>query len=262
MVEIDKRRHYVLMIDTETANTHVDSETGKMDMSDVLVYDIGWAVVDTKGNIYETASYVNRDIFVYERDMMQSAYYGWKIPRYVAEIRSGQRIMASTYEIRMAMLETIERYDIKEAVAHNARFDHNSLNRTQQWTTASKFRYWFPFDSIEWWDTMKMAQDVICSMPTYKEFCKGHGFTLPNGAPRKTAEILYRFISGDAQFEESHTGLEDVLIEAEIMWYCFRQHKPMRKALFENRKEWPEATDFQKQLLASIKQNPTINGWA
>lgn len=269
---IDKRRHYVLVVDTETANTITESippvfdENGElvtpaktvMDMSNVLVYDCGWAVVDTKGNIYETASYVNRDIFVYERDLMQSAYYGWKIPRYVEEIRSGQRIMASTYEIRQAMLETIERYGIKEVAAFNARFDDNALRLTQRFITGSKYRYWFPFDSVEVWDIMKMAQDVICNMPTYRKFCEEHGYMTANGRLRKTAEILWRFISGNNDFEESHTGLEDVLIEAEIMWYCFRQHKPMRKALYENRKEFPQSTEFQRDLLASLKQTPVI----
>ena len=106
---------------------------------------------------------------------------------------------------------------------------------------------------------MKMAQDVICQMPTYKTFCQENGYTLPNGACRKTAEILYRFISGKEDFEESHTGLEDVLIEAEIMFYCFRQHKPMRKLLFENPREFPPLTDFQKELSASIRETPVIN---
>jgi hypothetical protein len=53
---IDHRRHYVLNFDTETANT---SGTGSnLDTSNALVYDCGWSVIDTKGNTYETASYV------------------------------------------------------------------------------------------------------------------------------------------------------------------------------------------------------------
>ena len=268
---IDKRRHYVLMLDTETANTLVDiipsevDEEGNvvtpekkvMDMSSVLMYDCGWAVVDTKGNIYETASYVNRDIFEYEQDLMQSAYYANKIPRYKAELASGQRVMASTYEIRQAMLDTIAKYGIKEAVAHNARFDYNTLNLIQRYVTKSKFRYWFPFDTITFWDTMRMAQDVICNMPTYRKFCEQHGYVTESGRLRKTAEILYRYITGDLEFEESHTGLEDVLIEAEIMWYCFRQHKPMRKNLFEER-NFPESTPFQRDLMQNLKQCPML----
>lgn len=139
MERIDKRKHYVLVVDTETANTIQDGDS--LDMSNVLVYDCGWAVVDTKGNIYETASYVNRDIFCEERDLMRTAYYNWKIPRYVEELRAGSRKMASTYEIRKAMLDTIEKWGIKEVAAHNARFDYNALNITQRYTTASRFRY-------------------------------------------------------------------------------------------------------------------------
>lgn len=78
----------MLVVVHETANTLTETdENGKtrMDMSCVLVYDCGWAVVDTKGNIYETASYVNRDIFNDERDLMRTAYYNWKIPRYIEE---------------------------------------------------------------------------------------------------------------------------------------------------------------------------------
>ena len=49
-----------------------------------------------------------------------------------------------------------------------------------------------------------------------------------------SAENLYRFIIKDPTFIEAHTGLEDVMIEKEIMAYCFRQHKKMRKKLWEN----------------------------
>lgn len=258
MGKIDRRIHYILVVDTETANTIV-KENGTIDMSDVLVYDCGWAVVDKRGTVYETASYVNRDIFCDERELMQTAYYANKIPLYVEELRTGARTMASTYEIRQSMLETMEKWDIEHVCAHNARFDNNALNRTQSYTTTGRFRYWFPFGKAIWWDTMKMAQDVIVPMPTYVKFCQKHGYILKNGKPRKTAEILYRFITGDINFEESHTGLEDVLIEKEILAYCFRQHRAMRKELYPP-KEWPKNTEFQCQLIANLRKYPTIRG--
>ena len=49
-MKIDKRHHYVLVVDTETANTLM-REDGKMDMSCVLMYDCGWCVMDTKGKV-------------------------------------------------------------------------------------------------------------------------------------------------------------------------------------------------------------------
>lgn len=231
MKDIDYRHHYVLVLDTETANTLVD-EDGRMDMSSVLMYDCGWSVVDTKGNVYLERSFINRDIFVYERELMRSAYYGWKIPRYVEDLRNGERIMANTYEIRQQMLADMELYHITEVVAHNARFDLNALNTIQRWTTKSQYRYWFPYGT-EVWDTMKMARDVIHKMPTYRRFCEEYGFLTANGRLSTTAENLYRFITKNPDFVESHTGLEDVQIEREIMFYCFRQHKKMRKGLWE-----------------------------
>lgn len=247
---IDKRRHYILMLDTETANT-IPTETG-LDMSNVLVYDIGWAVIDKSGNVYECASFVNRDVFVYERDLMQSAYYADKIPMYIEDLRQGYRTMADLREIRAAMLDTMERYNIKTVCAHNARFDLNACNGTQRYCTKSKWRYWFPYGT-EIWDTMKGVSQVMCKMPTYRKFCEENGYTLKNGQPRKTAEIAYRFISGNHDFAEEHTGLADVMIEKEILTYCFRQHKAMDLRLFPNAKEFPEPTPLQRQIMQVVR---------
>ena len=41
--------------------------------------------------------------------------------------------------------------------------------------------------------------------------------------PRKTAEILWRFLSGDNNFQEAHTGLADVEIEAQILLECLKR---------------------------------------
>ena len=231
MSKIDKRRHYILVVDTETANTHT-TEDGRLDTSSVLMYDCGWCVMDTRGNIYRERSFVNSDIFYHEEDLMQSAYYARKIPLYLADIEMGKRKVATTYAIRKAMLEDMAEYNITEVCAHNARFDLNALNSIQRWTTKSKYRYWFPFGT-EIWDSMKMARSVIHKMPTYRKFCEKYGFITKNGQLSTTAENLYRFIIKDPSFSESHTGLEDVQIEREIINYCYRQHKPMRKKLFE-----------------------------
>lgn len=253
--KIDRRRHYILVVDTETANTIQDGD--KLDMSNVLVYDCGWQVVDTHGNVYAEKSFVNRDVFVHERELMQSAYYAHKIPQYVEDIKAGRRIMADTYEIRQAMLVDMEKFSITEVAAHNARFDLNALNGTQRYITKSRFRYWFPY-GVKIWDTMRMAESVICKMPTYRKFCEEHGYITKTGKLKKTAEVLWRFISNNPDFEESHTGLEDVSIEAQIMAYCFRQHKHIDKALFKNQQDREPPTIFQRNLSRSLREMPVL----
>ena len=229
-MKIDRRISYKIVLDTETAP--LDKDYQGVVPSNMFVYDCGWAIVDKRGKVYKTQSYINADIFIGEKNLMASAYYSNKIPAYWKEIKSGQRILTSLYNIRKALLEDIKDFEITEVYCHNARFDLGTLNNTERWETKSAMRYFFPY-GITICDTLKMAKDVIAPMPTYKKFCQENGFMTKNNRVRLTAEIIYRFITKDLDFEESHTGLEDVLIEKEIMAYCYRQHKKMRKALYD-----------------------------
>ena len=230
MNKIDRRHIYGICLDTETANT-IDNE-GELDMSNVLFYDLGFQVVDSHGRTYgKKFSFVNSDIFLHEKELMKSAYYAKKIPQYWQDIWAGKRKVATTAEIRKVLCEIVKEYDCKFVCAHNAMFDSRALNNTQRWVTKSKFRYFLPY-GLEWWDTLKMARSVMGKMPTYRKFCEENGYLTKRGQLRFTAEICYRFITKDNTFEESHTGLEDVEIETEILRYCHRQHKPMKKKLW------------------------------
>lgn len=231
-IVIDRRIRYFLMIDTETCNTI--NHNGKLDMSNVLVYDIGLAVVDKRGKVYLQKSFIVKDIFFGMQDLMQSAYYSNKIPQYLQDIAEGKREVASWYEIVMAIKEICEVFKIKTVVSHNARFDDNALKITQRYNTYSKFRFTLPY-GVEYYDTLKMAKDTICKQKGYIKFCEQNGYMTKHKKPqpRATAEILYRYITGNNEFVESHTGLEDCLIEAKIMAHCYRQHKKMRKALYK-----------------------------
>ena len=233
--KIDKRKTYGIILDTETANTIME-EDGTLDMMCVLPYDFGFAIIDSKGNTYEKHSYMNSDIFLDEFKLMQSAYYADKIPEYIRELVDGKRTLKTTYEIRTIICDLIKKYDCKFVMAHNARFDYRACNNIQRWTTKSKYRYFFPKD-IEIWDSLKMARDVLLNMPNYLKFCYDNGFVTKHKTPRPqlSAEIIYRYIKDDLNFVEEHKGLEDVEIEIEIYKYLVRQHKPMRKKLFEEK---------------------------
>ena len=76
---IDKRKHNIIVLDTETCP--LDKDFDGVSPFNMFVYDIGWAVVDKKGTVYETKSYINRDIFMDEKALMKSAYYANKVPQ-------------------------------------------------------------------------------------------------------------------------------------------------------------------------------------
>ena len=221
--KIDRRRHYFIVLDTETANT-IDCP---------LVYDMGWAVVDKHGNVYRTRSFINREIFFLEKELMQSAYYAEKLPLYYKRIANGSAQVANWQTIKNTLWADIAEYEVKEVIAHNARFDYLATATTQRWLTKSKYRYFLPY-GVEVWDTLKMARSVVANKPTYRKFCEenGHTYGKNGNQVRLTAEVLYQFITQNKEFEEEHTGLADVLIEKEILKYCYRQHKAMKKKLW------------------------------
>lgn len=227
---MDKRIKYRIVLDTETAPLSRDTQA--VTPENMWVYDCGWAVVDKRGTVYRTRSFVNADIFLYEKEAMTSAYYAEKIPEYWHDINTGKRVLAKWFTIRKALHADMEEFNVKEVYAHNARFDLGTLNATQRWLTKSKSRYFFPFGT-EICDTLKMARDVLGKMPTYRKFCEDNDYITKRGQLRYTAEVIYRFITKNTNFTEEHTGLDDVMIEKEIMAYCFRQHKAMRRALFD-----------------------------
>lgn len=226
---MDRRISYKIVLDTETCP--VDKNFEGVSPKNMWTYDIGWAVIDKRGKVYRSRSFINADIFLNEKVLMKSSYYAEKIPHYWEDIKRGDRILTSWFKIRKTLLEDIKEFEVKEIYAHNMRFDYGTLNQTQRWLTKSKMRYFFPKD-VMICDTLKMSRDVISKMPTYKKFCEENGYLTKNNRARLTAEILYRFITKQNDFVESHTALEDVMIEKEILAYCYRQHKKMRKALW------------------------------
>ena len=215
-------RNYYIVLDTETANG----------LDDPLTYDIGFAVIDKKGNVYEKHSYVIKDIFIYMSDLMQTAYYASKIPNYIEDLNAGTRQLKTFFEVRRIILDIINRYHIKAVMAHNARFDINALNTTIRYLTKSRMRYFFPYGTTVWC-TLAMARTTIGKQKTYINWCKKNNYLTKNGRVKLTAEILHRYLTLDNDFKESHTGLEDVLIEKDIFVRCERQHKKMNRTYWK-----------------------------
>lgn len=200
-------RKYIVL-DTETTNS----------LDDALVYDLGFAVVDDNGNVYEKHSFVIAEIFL-DEELMASAYFIEKVPQYWEEIKKGKRKLVRFSTARKTLKKVMERYDTNIIVAHNARFDYKSCQTTQRYLTNSKHRFFFPYGT-EIWDTLKMSRELFKNDENYQVFCIENQYLTSRNQKRFTAEIIYRFLTNDINFIESHTGLEDVLIEKEILSYC------------------------------------------
>lgn len=228
-MSIDKRKKYYIVLDTETCP--LDRTVDGVKFRNNLVYDIGFAVVDKKGHIYEQYSFVIADVFYDYADLMKSAYYADKIPQYKKDIKAGKHKLAHLLTVKFLIENLQQKYNTKVIVAHNASFDVRSLNNTIRFLTKSKYRYFFSYGT-EIWCSLKMSRQIFKNRKGYQNWCKDNGYLTKRGQARYTAEILYRYLSGDQQFQEYHTGLQDVLIEKTIFSYCITRHTHLDKVLY------------------------------
>ena len=219
------RNEFVMMIDTETTN----------DMDSPLVYDVGYQIFSLARGVVVSRSFVNVDIFT-DKELMESAYFKDKIPQYLDEIHEGKRTPCELWGIKKYIQNDCLAYHVKKVCAHNAAFDNRALNTTQRYETTSKYRYLLPY-GLEWWCTLKMARQILKNDDAYGAFCYEHDYLTKNGCRRYTAEIIYRFLVGDTNFTESHTGLEDVMIERKIFEYCLSKNPEIDGRLWPPKEE-------------------------
>lgn len=213
-----RTKEYLLVLDTETCNS----------TEQPLPYDIGYAITDRQGNIYKTESFIVAETFLGMKDVMQSAYYAEKIPRYWDDIQNGTRIIKSLFNIRKQILSDMKEYNITKVGAYNMRFDRNALDAVIRYCSQSRIRWFFPY-STEFFCIWNMASTTILKQKTFFKYAEKFNWFSEKGNVKTSAEITYNYINRMNDFVESHTGLEDVLIEVEIMAMCYRQHKKMDK---------------------------------
>lgn len=228
---MDKRKNYYLVLDVETANS----------VNEPLVYDIGFAICDKKGNKYVAESYAVADIFFDEKkiygnyELMDTAYYAEKLPRYYEGMKTGEWKVAPFMVIRKRILELMKEWDVKAVCAYNASFDMGALNTTLRYLTKSRMRYFFPYGT-EVMCIWHMACQTLAKQRTFDRVAYRENWESEKGNVQTSAEVMWRYLTLKYDFEESHTGLADVEIECMIMAKCFRQHKPMKTNI--NRACW------------------------
>ena len=213
--KIDKRKKYYLVLDVET--------TGGL--GNPLIYDLGFAICDKKGNIYEKRSFIIKEIFDNKR-LMDTAYYVEKVPRYVKDLENGKRKKVSFLEAREELIRVMEKYGSNTICAYNLAFDRRALTSTTERLFGTGKKFLPPqFKGIEQLCIWSFACEVIYTRPSFWKVAEEQKWFTENGNMRTSAEIGHRYLSTNYQFEESHTGLEDVEIEVSILAKCFQQHK-------------------------------------
>lgn len=204
-----KPKNFILIIDTETQN----------DVKYPIAYDVGGVVCDRKGNIYDRFHFAVRETFS-DLPKMATAYYADKFPEYVDRIEDHTMFFRPFAEIVAYIDRVVEHYNIDTLAAYNLQFDLRALRNTaravgmESWTDRT-------FNHLCIWCA---ACDVLYTAK-YCKIARAQGWITEKGNIRTSAEMGFRYISGNYEFEEEHRGLDDCEIEAQILAAIYRKHK-------------------------------------
>ena len=232
---MSRKKEMFLVVDTETCNT----------VEQPLPYDIGYAICDRNGRIYLERSFVVAETFLDMKDVMKTAYYAEKLPHYWEDIKNGTRQIKGFWNIRKQMFADMKEYKVKKVGAYNMAFDKRALNNLARYVTKSFIRWFFPFGT-RFFCIWSMACQTLLNTTSYVRFAENNGLVSDKDNILTSAESCYKFITDSIDFSESHTGLEDVKIEIEIMAECYRTHKKLNSEI--NTHCWREPQRKRKEL--------------
>lgn len=249
MKKYDRRKKYYLILDTETATLpYAKNFEGKarqkIAIAKPLVYDLGWKIIDRKGNVYARKNYLITEIFSVPA-IFNTAYYAEKRPLYLEKLAKGE-IVLTDWKTATADLENDLQY-IDSLGAYNAMFDFKKsiaftelyINKLYspdfyEWEKMQNriidniatdngkknervfdpYNFEFRGNKYPMFDIWGLSCEHLLNNDNYKQMCIENGWTTASGKYFKTsAETAYRFIADNTEFIESHTAIDDTDIE-------------------------------------------------
>ena len=194
----------IIVLDTET-----------LGVFDPSVYDLGYVIYDSEvDGIIKARDYITSEIFD-DESKMKTAYYANKLPLYHQRLADGYCKKTKWAYILRVLKRDINKYGVDGIYAYNSRFDTRAIALTCEKLgiktnpTADGI--------IDIWKGL--TDPHITQTEEYKEFCRVNGFMTKHKKPRcqAKAETVFRYLTGQTDYIEEHTALEDSKIELAIL---------------------------------------------
>lgn len=194
----------------------LDTETLQGIKNPMLAYNIAGIIHDLYGNIVATFNFLVAELYDQIRN---DEYAKTNFRKYQQMINEGSVTIVPTVEDALLVIDKLLTfYNVTEVCAYNANFD---LVRGACSALMEK-RIII--------DTWLNALETICQKKAYRDFCVKHGFVnKKSGVCKTSAEVVYAFLTNNADYTEEHTAMEDSKIEMQILLACRKMHKKMTK---------------------------------
>ena len=207
----------------------LDTETAKYNGIDT-VYNIAWTIMTKSGKVKLQKSFLVADVYekmfaILKKDGTQwnnQDYYVTKSVMYESQLDK-ITFKKAWIDILKTLIEDIQAYDIPLITAYNVGFDKRVIQTTTELLTKTqitniKNTVQVLDKRFNIYDIRIGALSTICQSKKYVNFCLENNFLSESCLELRTrAETLIRYIRNNPFVSESHTALEDVQIEAEIL---------------------------------------------
>ena len=206
------KKHY-MVLDTET-------------VADARVpFYLGFTIIDRRGNIVEQGNFFTAEIVDNPTGLYllcKDSFSRRKADFYLEAAKQQPQNVMPFDIIADIINDTIKNYNAT-VCAYNAKFD---VTVCENFAQALSMPYFFA-PGTEVWDIWNIALNIFCKSRNYVNFARENGFVTEKNNVSSSAETVYRYLTNNPDFVESHTALDDTNIEAEILTQAFKRHKPL-----------------------------------
>ena len=258
------RKLLYCVVDTETATLPFANEVAQDDperkkriaIAKPLVYDIGWTICDRAGNIHDKKQFLIAETFAVPA-VFNTAYYAEKRPIYLEMLKRGETTVKPWREVMDIFISDLQRVDA--VGAFNSMFDYkkaipftelyiNKLYSPDYYKWEERQRnacviiaegnnkkernpdfqediFHFRGRDYVLFDLWGLATTHLLNNVAYKNECLKHGlFTASGTFFKSSAESTYKYLMNKYDFIESHTALDDAIIESYILHKIAQKH--------------------------------------
>lgn len=205
------RQNKLMVLDTETADLHGN------------VYDVGYTIATARGEILCKRNWLVKETFTDGRKMKGAFFASKMFSHYAQMLQNGEVELTNWRYIVAFMRQDFFAYGVNILAAYNLPFDIRVMLATNR-LLGGHTPMLPPCRKL---DLYRFACMTLLNTPTYHQLCKQRGWISPAGNYRTTAEHAFRYCTGQFDYEESHTALDDAIIETEIMRRCYAAKKPI-----------------------------------
>lgn len=210
-------KNIIAVIDTETASLTGD------------VFDFGMVITNKKGEVLATYEAIVKEVYENLAKMKKAFYFSKVDSFYRPNVRCGRMPVKSWGVICKEVNTLMKRYSVDTIAAYNLAFDKRVIINTGR-----SYGGYMALKGRKELDLWRVSCETLLQQKTYRKAATLNGWVSAAGNLQTSAEAAFRYAFGEWEFSESHTALDDAIIETRLMARLFGLKKKVNYGIIHH----------------------------